>query len=107
METNNNNITLAIQQLYENESLTNACMDESAELLLAWGEAQLQGLDQPDEEALDKVLRQLQRTMRTINRLVADQQDMSEAKFAKRLLRLVDQAMQLAEEKTAPPSNDL
>ncbi|MDM8532619.1 hypothetical protein QUF63_15730 [Anaerolineales bacterium HSG25] len=99
-------VKLAIEQIYENESLTGNCIDESAKQILSWGEAQLTDIGECDPETFDQYLNKLQRTMRTVNRLVGKQTDLSEADLVKQLLRLVDRTIELSSAKTATQSND-
>lgn len=91
---------LAVQQLYENEKLSNAMTDEPAKVLLQWGEAQLRDLTDRDPAALDAVMNELQRTMRTINRFIEQQAELTEMETVQRLIKLVEQAMQLADKRS-------
>ncbi len=96
-------IQQAIQQLYEDEGLTNALTDEPATILLSWGEEQLKdlvGFDyrQPD---LVRTAYQLRRVIRAINRLVERQADLSEKELVQRLLKLVERAIQFGNQKSA------
>ncbi len=96
-------IQQAIQQLYEDEGLTNALTDEPATILLSWGEEQLKDLadfdyDQPD---LVRTAYQLRRVIRAINRLGERQTDLSEKELVQRLLKLVERAIQFGNQKSA------
>lgn len=93
-------IELAIQQMYENESLTDAMQSESAQILLTWGEQQLRDMQTRDAEAIDRTLSRLQRTMRTMNRLIEQQADLSETQMIQRLIKVAEQALQLAAQKS-------
>ncbi len=90
-----NQLKQAIEQLYENESLTSALTDESAKLLLSWGEQQLQTYkgNRPQEFA-----EQLPQLLRGVNRLVEQHADMAEADLIKNLLNLAEQAIQLGQQ---------
>jgi len=91
-----------VEQLYETEGLTDALTDEPAQILLGWGEQQLRnlGATQSDPAELDSAARQLQRVIRSINRLVGQQADLSETQMVQRLLRLTEQALQLGLQKS-------
>lgn len=87
-----------IEQLYEDERLTDALVDESAALLLNWGEGQLKRLYSLNlgSTELERAAHQLRRILLFINRLVGQRTDLSEPELVQRLIRLVDKAMQLS-----------
>ena len=87
-----------IDQLYQNEALTDALVDSDAAILLAWGESELRRLAgfPSGQVDLDSVARELQRVMRSINRLVGQKAELPDTQLIQRLLRLVEQAQQLA-----------
>ncbi len=89
-----------VEQLYENEALTSALSDESAKILLTWGEQQLQDGSESSMEYLEETLAQVQQVMRTINRLVEQQVDLNETELVERLLKLVEQSNQLTLQKS-------
>ena len=91
-----------LDQLYQDESLTNSLVDSDAAMLLAWGESELRRTANlpPNQIDLDSVARETQRVMRTINRLVGQKAGLSATQLIQRLLRLVEQAQQLALKQT-------
>jgi len=101
MTDNEKRIRSAIDQLYEHEGLTDALVDSDAKMLLAWGERQIKdSLRNPEITAeIDEVTRQVGRVIRTINRLIENKSELSESQMIQRLLRLVVQSMQLADQK--------
>jgi len=86
-----------VEQLYENERLTGNLTDEPAKILLKWGEQQIRDLAQThsDQAELEKLAYQLQRVIRSINRLVGQKADLSETDMVERLLELVEQSKDL------------
>jgi hypothetical protein len=99
---NENQIRQLIEQLYENEGLTDALTDESAKILLGWGEQQLKGLLPlaADPDKLESAAQQLQQVIRTVNRLIEQKAELSDTEMVQQLLRLVEQAMQLNTQKS-------
>lgn len=97
-------IQLAVEQLYENEALTDALMDEAAKMLLGWGERQLRDMEGRDDMTIEQVTQHLQYPMKTINRLMQQHAELSETEMMQRLLKLVEQSMQLAHQKSLRPS---
>ncbi|MCB0165037.1 MAG: hypothetical protein KDI79_12475 [Anaerolineae bacterium] len=86
-----------IQQLYEDEGLTSALTDEGAKILLDWGQAQLERLTiDPPPTDLETTTHHLRRVLLSINRLVEKRADLTDSELVERLLRLVEQSMQLA-----------
>ena len=87
-----------IDQLHQDEALTNALVDSDAAMLLAWGESELRRAANlpPTQIDLDSVAREVQRVMRSINRLVGQKAELPDIQLIQRLLRLVEQAQQLA-----------
>lgn len=90
-----------IQQLYENENLTDALTDEGARILLDWGERQLKAMDARIDEQVDleSGFRQLQRVMQSVNRLIELKTSLTDEQLVQRTLTLVERAMDLAVEK--------
>ncbi len=93
--TETDQIQSLIEQLYENEGLTDALTDEAATLLLNWGEQQLQNLAhlQLSQTDLDNSAHALQRAMRLVNRLIEQRADLSDTEMVEHLLKLVEQVM--------------
>lgn len=89
----------AIERLYENERLTDALTDQTARLLLNWGEQQLKQMaaSAPNPAAIDQAGQQVQQVMRAVNRLAEDRAGLAEADFIQRLLELVERAGQQVE----------
>lgn len=86
-----------IQQLYEDEALTSALTDEGAKILLDWGRTQLERLA-TDLTSVDPetTAHHLRRVLLSINRLVEKRAELTDSELVERLLRLVEQSMQLA-----------
>ena len=91
----------AIEQIYETANLTDALTDENARLLLDWGERELKSLVAPNavQAQIDIVAWHIRRVMRSVNLLIEQKDSYSETKFVERLLKLVDQSMELANQK--------
>lgn len=103
MSADPNYLQSLIQQLYENESLTNALTDEGAKFLLEWGERQV-GSIAPyanNSDNLADLGRQLERVMRAINRAIELKATLTDEQMVQRLLTLVEQAMELGAQKSA------
>lgn len=89
-----------IEHFYEDEGLTDALTDEGALILLGWGARQLRTLAQleraepPHYETIGQQLRQL---IRAINQLVGQHAELSETQLLKRLLKMVEQTIQLTQ----------
>lgn len=96
-----NQIQPLVQQLYENESLTNALTDEGANILLDWGERQLKSVAafNVEQSEFEQTARQLQRVMRAVNRAIELKTELTDTQMVQRLLTLVEQAMELAQKK--------
>ena len=90
-------IGAVIQRLYENENLTGALTDDSAQILLKWGEQKLANLAQfkPDPQAVDNLVAQSERVLRGINRLTDRRAGLSETEMVEQLLKLVERSMAL------------
>ena len=102
MSTGSEYTQLMIQQLYENESLTNALTDEGAKFLLEWGERQV-GSAAPyanDPANMENLMRQLQRVMRAVNRAIELKATLTDEQMVQRLLTLVEQSMELGAQKS-------
>ena len=86
-----------VEQLYGNESHTNALTDAGARSLLEWGERRLKvaAAKQPTEADLDQIARQLSRVLRAVNRMIELKNELPDDQLVERLLTLVDQAMDL------------
>lgn len=86
-----------VQQLYENESHTNALTDDGARTLLTWGERQLNVVAayNPDEAQMEQVARQLSRVLRAVNRVIELKAGLTDDQLVERLLTLAEQAMAL------------
>ena len=99
-----NNVQPLIQQLYENESLTNALTDDGAKFLLEWGETQLNKAAILNDNPADTedTLRRLQRVLRAVNRVVELKNDLTDEQLVQRLLTLVERAMDLAANMSTP-----
>lgn len=97
-----NQIQLWVQQLYENEGLTNALTDEGANVLLDWGERQLKGIAafNVGQSEFEQTAHQLQRVMRAVNRVIELKTELTDTQMVQRLLTLVEQAMELAHQKS-------
>jgi hypothetical protein len=82
----------AIQQLREDEGLTDNLTDESARLLLDWAENMLKKYNQPgNAKGIVSVNNaQILQLVRSINRLSDAQSQMSETEFLKNQLSLLD-----------------
>lgn len=95
---NESQLQSAIEQLYAHEGLTDNLTDETATLLLNWGEQQLKTLANLNDNRADPDLLayQLQRLMRAINRLIGQQAELSETEMVQKLTNLVEQAIQFA-----------
>jgi hypothetical protein len=91
-----------IEQLYEDEALTDALTDQEAKVLLGWAEQQLRSLSplQAKPDKLDSAARQLRRMIRTINQFMGQQAGLSETQMVQRLLRLVEQTIQFSQQKS-------
>ena len=102
MSLDSNDTQSLIQQLYENESLTNALTDEGAKFLLDWGERQVGSVapyaNNPDN--LAELGRQLERVMRAVNRAIELKASLTDEQMVQRLLTLVEQAMELGAQKS-------
>ena len=96
-EPESNLINLVLQRLYENENITGALTDDSAQILLKWGEQKLANLAQfdPDAQTVDNIVAQAERVLRAINRLTDRRADLSETDMVEQLLKLVERAMAL------------
>ncbi len=92
-----NPIQPLVEQLYENEGLTDALTDDAAKLLLEWGEQQLNNLAdlRLSPENLDVAAQSLQRAMRSVNRLIEQRADLSDVEMIEHLLKLVEQVITL------------
>ncbi len=95
--TNETQIHLLVQQLYESEGLTAALTDEAAALLLTWGERQLNNLAHLhlSQADLENAAYALQRAMRAVNRLIEQRADLSDTEMVEYLLKLIDQVIML------------
>jgi len=84
-----------VEQLYEDERLTDNLADQSAGTLLKWGEARLKSLAELnlDEAALDGAAHQLRSIMRSINRLAGQHVDLSEDELVEGLIDLVEDTL--------------
>jgi hypothetical protein len=85
-----------IQQLFENERLTNAMTDSSAKVLLEWAQNQLlenQGADVGVEE-LEEIANKLQRLVRYINIIIKKLPDLEEQDLVQRLIYLAERAQE-------------
>jgi len=91
-----------IEQLYEDEALTDSLTDQEAKILLGWAEQQLRSLTplQAKPDQLDGAARQLRRVVRTINQLMGQKAGLSETQMVQRLLRLVEQTIQFSQQKS-------
>lgn len=86
-----------IQQLYEDEALTRALTDETAKILLDWGQTQLEQLATgPAPTDLETTTANLRRVLLSINRLVEKRAELTDSELVKQLLRLAEQSMPLA-----------
>ncbi len=101
-ETEHDPIKPFIEQLYESEGLTDALIDADARILLEWGEQQLASLahTKAEQTDLDDAFQQVRRVIRSINRLVERKADLSDTQMVQRLLRLVEDSMKLAMQKS-------
>ncbi len=92
-----NQIRPLVEQLYESEGLTDALTDEAAGLLLRWGEQQLQNLAelQLNQTDLQEAAHALQQAMRTVNHLMVQRRDLSDAAMIEHLIKLVEQVISL------------
>ncbi|MBE7473220.1 MAG: hypothetical protein HS114_29160 [Anaerolineales bacterium] len=97
LATEENQIRPLVEQLYESEGLTDAMTDEAARLLLHWGEQQLQNLAhlQLSQTDLQEAAYALQRAMRTVNHLMEQRRDFSDAAMIEHLIKLVEQVISL------------
>ena len=87
-------ISSHIQQLLENERLTNAMTDPSAKVLLSWAQNQLlenHGADVGVEE-LEEIANKLQRLVRYINIIIKQLPDLEEQDLVQRLIYLAERA---------------
>ena len=93
-----------VEQLYEDERLTDNLADQSAGTLLKWGEARLNGLAELnlDEAALDGAARQLRSIMRSINRLAGQRVDLSEDELVEGLIDLVEETLKYGDTLSTP-----
>lgn len=68
----------ALSQFYEDESLTDALTDQPADILLKWGETQIQFLAQQarDEDEFDNHCTSLRKLIRNVSRYVAEHHHM-------------------------------
>ncbi len=92
-----NKIRSLVEQLYESEGLTDALTDEAATLLLRWGEQQLQNLAQLQlsQTDLQEAAHALRRAIRTVNHLMEQRTELSDAAMIEYLIKLVDQVITL------------
>jgi len=92
-----NPIQPMVEQLYQNEALTDALTDDAAKLLLQWGEQQLNNLAglSLSPENLDSAGQALQKAMRAANRLIEQRADLSDVEMIEHLLKLVEQVITL------------
>lgn len=93
--SDNRQMEMLVSRLYENERLTGALTDETARLVLAWGEQQLKQLGQVElsEEAVDQAGQALQRALRLLNRLVERRARLGEREMVEEILKLIDQVI--------------
>jgi mannitol-1-phosphate/altronate dehydrogenase len=96
LEPDDEQIQRFVEQLYEDERLTDALTDRSASLLLTWGEGQLKRLGELnlDHATLDRAAQRLRWVIRRINRLIEQQADLSETEMVEQLLMLVNGTLQ-------------
>jgi hypothetical protein len=89
-----------IQQLYERENLTDSLTDDDARMLLQWAASQITSLAERDasSDQLESYARQLQRVVRSCNRLVGRKAELSDTKMLQQLLGLVENSAQLAQQ---------
>ena len=106
MIDNEKRMRSAIHQLQEHAGLTDALTDSDAKTLLAWGEQQLRDSLRNPEMTLEinDIARQVRRVMRAMNNLIGQKSELSDRQILERLLYLVSQAMQLANQKTVTDS---
>jgi hypothetical protein len=104
-EAHGDKIQRYVEQLYEDERLTDNLADQSAGTLLKWGEAQLKALAglNLDEAALDGAARQLRSLMRSINNLAGQHMDLSEEELVEGLIDLVKETLQYRDTLSTPP----
>jgi Tfp pilus assembly protein PilX len=97
MATSPETVQTLLQQLYENESLTNALTDDAAKALLEWGESQLNSVAAYDnkEAELEQMARRLHRVMRAVNRAIELKSTLTDDQMVLRLLTLVESSMDL------------
>ncbi len=93
----NDPLAQAVEQLYENERLTDNLADEAAGQLLRWGEQQLKILSDTglEPDRFQQAAHELGQVIRAINRLAGERKNLSEPEFVQRLLDLVSQAAPL------------
>jgi hypothetical protein len=106
---NETQIQHLVEQLYENEPLTDALGDEAATLLLTWGERQLNNLGQLhlEQAELDSAAQALQQAMRAVNRLIEQRVDLSDTEMVEQLLKLVDHVVILTLIAQKPSSGEI
>jgi hypothetical protein len=82
----------AIQQLREDEGLTNNLTDESAKVLLAWAESLIKRNNQPGgiKDIVPVNNAEIMELVRAINRLSGNQLQMSEIDFLQGILNLLN-----------------
>jgi hypothetical protein len=82
----------AIEQLREDEGLTDNLTDESAKLLLDWAESLIRKYNQPGvAKSIDPINNtQILELVKTINRISGTQAQMSETEFLKSQLNLLN-----------------
>ena len=85
-----------IQQLFENERLTNGMTDSSAKVLLEWAQNQLLENQEADvnAEELEEIANKLQRLVRYINIIIKKLPDLEEQDLVQRLIYLAERAQE-------------
>lgn len=110
MDPNENQIRPLVEQIYENEGITDALSDEAAKLLLQWGEQQLNHLAHLhlNQTDLANAAHTLQQAMRTVNHLIEQRTYLSDVEIIRHLIKLVDQVVTLTHitQQTTPMEND-
>jgi hypothetical protein len=91
---NDIDLQTATSRLYEDISLREELGDDSAEVVLNWGEKQLPRIveSSPDEATFDEQFHTLRRVMKIINRMVSGRADGDMEKQNKRLSALMERA---------------
>lgn len=89
-----------LDQLTEDEALTDGLEDEGASLLLQWAKEHIQRFAERNQgQDFDSYNRQLRLLLRISSRLAAQRQELSETEFLEQLTQLLDLAF-------SPPSED-